>query len=117
VQPGDSLLLQNAPRGYLGTLWPVPDDVTVTGDVSQGPFDIVQTFIRDPVGAEATLNDALDVANTCRVFWVTIQQDSNGAPAGVPVQQIKRTLEAAGWEERASFKIDIHWLAMRFDAE
>ena len=68
VQPGDSILLQNAPRGYPGTLWPVPDDVTVTGDVSQGPFDIVQAFLRDPVTAEATLNEALDIASTSRVL-------------------------------------------------
>ena len=117
IRAGDSLLLQNAPRGYLGTLWPVPEDVEVTGDVSQGPFDIVQTFLRDPDTAEETLDEALRVASTSRVLWVTVSQDSAGTPTGVPIQRLTRTIEARGWTERSPFPVDSHWVALRFDPE
>lgn len=117
IGSGDHVLLLHAPSGYLGTLCPVPDDVTVTGDPEHEPFDVVQVFIQDHDTVESVLNEAVDVATTSNRLWVTVPTSETGVDPDVSVGAVKTSLTHRGWSHSLSFTIDVEWLALQFTLE
>lgn len=117
IASGDHVLLLEAPRGYLGTLWPVPNDVTVTGDPTNAPFDIVQVFISDPDGIESVIDRAVEAARTSRQLWVMLSH-----PGTDPLQNGEfaagiETLRRKGWTETISLSLNGHWYGIAFTPE
>ena len=80
LKPGLRALFLNAPEGYVASLGPLPDGVTLV-DGPAGTLDFVQLFVRD----------SAELANTRRLRW---QRSSATASSGYPTRRRARESSA-----------------------
>lgn len=114
INAGDRVLLLNAPRGYLGTLWPVPEDVTVSGDSSHHPFDVLQAFIETSSDLRRLLDEGVPAAGKSRTLWVSLPTSDSGREREVTATEITTELHHSGWEREEAFTLNHDWRAYRF---
>lgn len=114
LRAGDRLLLVDAPRGYLGSLAPVPEDVAVTGDLDDGAFDLVQVFVDSEAALESHLSTVDGLAGRCRRLWVAIPTAEADGGATVDRATVATTLGDRGWDADGRFRLDPEWEAVGF---
>lgn len=117
LRAGDRLLLVDAPRGYLGSLAPVPEDVAVSGDPRDGTFDIVQLFLDGEAALESHLSTVDALASGCRRLWVSVPTEDAEGGATVDGTAVAAVLRDRGWEQDGRFRLDPEWEAVGFVRE
>jgi 1-acyl-sn-glycerol-3-phosphate acyltransferase len=77
IQPGQSVLVLNAPPGYLAGLQPLPDGAVIA-EKGSGPHDVVQLFAADRAELERDAEFALGALKPGGVLWMAYPKPSSG---------------------------------------
>src|ERR1700682_609545 len=80
IQTGQSVLILNAPPGYVAGLQPLPESATVATIAQEGSGlrDVVQLFAGDRAQLERDAGAALGALKAGGVLWVESQKPISG---------------------------------------
>jgi 1-acyl-sn-glycerol-3-phosphate acyltransferase len=114
IQPGQKVLVINAPAGYLDSLQPLPEGASI-GDQPDGESDVVQLFAADRATLEKHGGDARKALKSGGVLWMSYLN-----PAALRGSDLTRdhgwgVLHRAGLVAVEQIEIDKTWLALRFE--
>jgi hypothetical protein len=114
LKPGMTVMVLNAPEGYVDRLTPLPGGAT---ELAAGPADWVQAFVRNKADVDALAPRAMQAVKPGGVLWLCYPK--GGAKAGTDVNRDKGwdAVYGAGWGPVASAAIDEQWTALRFRPE
>ena len=113
VQPGQQVLLMNAPAGYMGRLQPLPENASAT-EQGNGPSDVVQLFSRDRAELDTNAAAAVKAVKPGGVLWMSYPNPSNGPSSDLMRDHGWGVLHAAGMVAVAHVQVDDQWMAIRF---
>src|SRR5258708_39762544 len=82
IQPGQNVLVLNAPPGYVSGLQPLPDGATAT-EQGVGLRDGVRLFARDRAELERAAAAAMSSLKPGGVLWMARPKPSDGPGAGL----------------------------------
>lgn len=113
VQPGQQVLLMNAPAGYMDRLQPLPEHASAT-EQGNGPCDVVQLFSRDRAELDSHAAAAMKAVKPGGVLWMSYPNPSSGPSTDLMRDHGWGVLHAAGMVAVANVQIDEQWMAIRF---
>ena len=113
VEPGQKLLVLNAPPGYLESLSPLPDGAKLTEPNSEGN-DLVQVFAEDRATLERHAGAAMEALRPGGVLWVSYLN-----PAALRGSDLTRdhgwgVLHGAGLTAVKQVEVDQTWFALQW---
>jgi 1-acyl-sn-glycerol-3-phosphate acyltransferase len=113
IQPGQSVLVLNAPSGYLAGLQPLPDSATVA-EQGSGPHDVVQLFARDRAQLERDAAAALSALKPGGVLWMAYPKPSEGPRSDLTRDHGWGVLHGAGLVGVTPISVTDDWNALRW---
>jgi len=115
IKPGYALLILDAPDGYRTRLDPLPAGVRIgTVALPDGPFDLVQVFVRSKADVTRHAGAALAALKPGGLLWFAFLKKSAKVQTDVSRDTGWDALHAAGWEIVSVIAIDDTWSAGRF---
>jgi hypothetical protein len=113
MQPGQRVLILNAPAGYVDGLGELPEGVEVEEQLD-GVFDFVQVFAKDlaelerlaPLAAEAVKYDGL--------LWVSYPKKSSKMESDLSREVVWEVVAKTGLRPATQVSVDEVWSALRF---
>ena len=113
IQPGQRLLILNAPEGYLSNLGQLPDGVEVK-DVPDGVFDFVQVFVKSITELEKQVPVAIKAVKYDGLVWICYPKQSSGIKTDINRDTGWSVVQKAGLRPVTQVAIDDTWSALRF---
>ena len=113
VQPGQQMLLMNAPAGYMDRLQPLPEQASAT-EHGNGPSDVVQLFSRDRAELERNAAAAMKALKPGGILWMSYPNPSGGPSSDLMRDHGWGVLHAAGMVAETNMQVDEQWMAIRF---
>lgn len=113
IQPGQRILILNAPDDYLPELGPLPEDVQVEEKAS-GSFDLVHLFVRSLAELKEFGPTALEAAEYDGLFWVSYPKKSSKIKTDISRDNGWDVLNEAGLRPVTQVSVDETWSALRF---
>lgn len=116
-KPGNSILLLNAPEGYIDTLRAsgLPRNspiATKTNGVDR--FHIVQGFVYKKADVEQVAKAAIGAVTAGGLVWLTYPKKTLKVQTDIHRDDGWGPMNALGWEGVSLFAVDNTWSAMRF---
>jgi hypothetical protein len=113
IQPGQRLLVLNAPPGYLDSLGDLPEGTEVS-QLSEGRYDFVHVFVKNsnelarlsPGAVAAVVRDGL--------LWVSYPKGSSKVETDLNRDVLWELMSGTGYRPVAQVSIDEVWSALRF---
>jgi len=113
MQPGQRVLVLNAPEGYMAELGPLPADVEVT-DSPEGMYEFVHLFVANsadlgclgPVAIEAVKYDGL--------LWLSYPKRSSKVETDLTRDRGWDIVAQAGLRPVTQVSVNEIWSALRF---
>ncbi len=114
MQPGQRVLILNAPEGYIASLGELPEGVVVL-EVVEGKFDFVHLFARDSRQLDELLPAAVESAEYDGLFWISYPKKSSKVETDLS-RDVFWDLATAGPSLRpvTQVSVDEVWSALRF---
>ena len=114
MQPGQRVLIMNAPEGYIASLGELPEGVAVS-EVAEGRYDFVHLFVRDSGQLDELLPAAVESAEYDGLFWISYPKKSSKVETDLS-RDLFWDLTAAGTSLRpvTQVSVDKVWSALRF---
>jgi 1-acyl-sn-glycerol-3-phosphate acyltransferase len=113
IEPGQHVLVMNAPAGYMNLLQPLPDGASAI-EQGNGPRDVVQLFSRDRAELESHAQAALHAVKPGGVLWMSYPSPSSGPSSDLMRDHGWGVLHAAGLVAVTHVEVDEQWMAIRF---
>jgi len=113
IQPGQRLLILNAPDGYFSTLGQLPEGVEVT-DAPNGGFDFVQVFVKSISELEKQAPIAIKAVKYDGLLWICYPKQSSGIKTDINRDTGWSVVQQAGLRPVTQIAIDDTWSALRF---
>lgn len=114
VQPGERLLILNAPERYLRLLEP-PDDIHIDlGSIEGAEYDHVHLFTLDKGTADREIPRTLAVVGPTTHLWVCYPRRGGTIITDLAADKGWDVLADAGWRSTVQVPIDSDWAALRF---
>jgi hypothetical protein len=113
LKPGQRALILNAPEGYVESLGPLPDGVTLV-DGPPGKLDFVQLFVRDSVELATHAPAALAAIKPDGVLWIAYPKQSAKVKTDITRDRGWAAITAAGLRPVTQIAIDETWSALRW---
>ena len=112
IKPGKRWLFYNAPKGYIKSLAPLPENVNYSFEPS-GDFDGIQMFIKSKAELNSFLKVIAPLLKPDTIFWATYPKRNSG---------IESDLKMGDWKEMTAYKlqgvascaVDEKWAGSRF---
>lgn len=113
IQPGQRMLILNAPGRYLEELGPLPEEVEVA-QTPEGKFDFVHVFVKNVaelerlglVGIDAVVHDGL--------LWISYPKKSSKVTTDLTRDVGWDVVAEAGLRPVTQVSINDTWSALRF---
>ena len=112
IQPGQRMLVLNAPAGYVESLDELPAGTTLSTDVSTGSFDFVQVFARDQAELDQLKATAVGSVTYDGLFWVCYPKKTSKIKSDLTRDNLWNQFD--GLRPVAQVAIDDTWSAIRF---
>lgn len=112
LKPGRSLLVLNAPSGYLETIGPLPDFAKIVTGLE--PADVVQLFICSYAELQKELPKTSPYIKATTIFWVCYPKQSGSIKTDINRDVLYVYAESKNWKGIGMFSINNDWSAMRF---
>jgi hypothetical protein len=115
IKPDKKWLFYNAPKGYLKSLEPLPENAKCT-ITPKGNFDGIQLFAKNKAELSSALKVIAPLLRPDTIFWVTYPKRSSG---------IESDMKMGDWDEMteyrlqgvASIAVNEEWAGSRFRPE
>jgi hypothetical protein len=115
VQPGDRLLVLNAPERYLRLLDPPPDIHIDLGPIEGAEYDDVHLFALDRGTVDRETPRAWESMGPRTRLWICYPQRGGTIITDLAADKGWDVLVDAGWHGTAQVPIDSDWAALRFE--
>jgi len=115
VQPGDRLLVLNAPERYLRLLEPPLDIHIDLGPIEGADYDDVHLFALDKGTVDRETPRLLAEVGPRTRLWVCFPQRGGTIITDLTADKGWDVLVDAGWHRTAQEPIDSDWAALRFE--
>ena len=115
VEPGDRLLILNAPERYLRLLDPPLDIHIDLGPIEGAEYDDVHLFALDRGTVDREGARVLELTNPKTRLWVCFPQRGGTIITDLAADKGWGALTDAGWHSTAQVPIDSDWAALRFE--
>ena len=114
MQPGQRVLIMNAPEGYIASLGELPEGVAVS-EVAEGKYTFVHLFVRDSGQLDELLPVAVESAEYDGLFWISYPKKSSKVDTDLS-RDLFWDLVVAGTSLRpvTQVSVDNVWSALRF---
>jgi 1-acyl-sn-glycerol-3-phosphate acyltransferase len=113
IQPGDRVLVLNAPPSYLASLLPLPAGAVTSAD-GNGTHDVVQLFAQDRAQLERDAGAALAALKPGGVLWMSYPKPSSGPGSDLSRDHGWGVLHAAGLVAVTPISVAGDWHALRW---
>lgn len=113
IQPGQSLLVLNAPEGYISALGQLPKGIEVK-DAPDGGFDFVQVFVKSISELEKQAPVAIKAVKYDGLLWICYPKQSSGIKTDINRDTGWYVVQKAGLRPVTQIAIDDTWSALRF---
>jgi len=113
LKPGQRALILNAPEGYIESLGPLPDGVSLV-DGPPGTLDFVHLFVRDGAELAGYASTALAAIKRDGVFWISYPKKSSGVVSDLTRDEGWVPIAAAGLRPVTQIAVDTTWSAVRW---
>ena len=113
MQPGQRVLIINAPSGYVEGLEPLPEGIKVE-DVREGKYDFVQLFATDGAGLERLGLVALESVAYDGLLWLSYPKQSSKVETDLSRDVGWEIVTSAGLRPVTQVSVDETWSALRF---
>jgi len=115
MKPGKRWLIYNAPKDYLKSLQPLPENASCTSK-PHGDFDGIQLFAKNKAELSLSLKLIIPLLKPDTIFWVSYPKRNSG---------IESDMKMGDWKEMAAYKlqgvssiaVDEIWAGSRFRPE
>ena len=115
VEPGDRLLILNAPERYLRLLDLPPEIHIDLGLIEGAEYDDVHLFALDRGTVDREGPRVLELIGPKTRLWVCFPQRGGTIITDLAADKGWGTLTDAGWHSTAQVPIDVDWAALRFE--
>lgn len=112
IQPGQWMLVLNAPAGFVESLGELPAGTTVSTDVSTASYDFVQVFAMNQVELNQLKAVAVGAVTYDGLFWVCYPKRTSKIKSDLTRDNLWDQFE--GLRPVSQIAIDDTWSAMRF---
>jgi hypothetical protein len=113
MQPGQQVLILNAPAGYLNELGELPEGVEVADDFN-GTFDFVQVFVKDLAELERLAPLAVDAATYDGLLWVSYPKKGSKMESDLTRDVVWEEVAKTGLRAVSQVSLNDVWSAIRF---
>ena len=113
IQPGQRLLILNAPEGYRQELGPLPESVEIA-EAAEGKFDFVHLFVKNVADLERLGPVALDVLKHDGLLWISYPKKSSKVRTNLSRDAGWDLVTEAGLRPVTQVSVDEVWSALRF---
>jgi hypothetical protein len=115
IKPGKKWLIYNAPKGYLKSLEPLPENVRCS-IAAKGEFDGIQLFAKNKAELAESLKVIAPLLKPDTIFWIAYPKRNSG---------MESDMRMGDWDEMtklklqgvASIAVDDKWAGSRFRPE
>ncbi len=115
IKPGYTLLVLNAPPGYLEQLAPLPDNVTVATERGGTQiYDAVQVFTFNRADVENFSAPAVAAVKPTGLLWFAYPKKTGSIKTDIHRDVGWESIQRAGWEGVSLISIDNTWSCMRY---
>lgn len=115
IQPGQRMLIINAPADYIDQLGDLPEGVEVA-EKPAGTFDFVQLFVKTLADLRSNSPAALEAVKYDGLLWVSYPKKSSKFESDPSRDVIWAEVAESGWRPVAQVSVDEVWSAMRLRA-
>ncbi|RKS08767.1 hypothetical protein DFP74_4489 [Nocardiopsis sp. Huas11] len=115
VQPGDRLLILNAPERYLRLLDPPPDIHIDLGPIEGAQYDDVHLFTLDRGTVDRETPRVWEIMGPRTRLWICYPQRGGTIITDLAADKGWDLLTDAGWRGTVQVPIDSDWAALRFE--
>jgi hypothetical protein len=114
LKPGYTLLILNAPDGYIQTLNPLPEGVEIHTQVeAHKTFDFVQVFVYNKADVDSYAPTTIQATRTGGLLWLAFPKKSSKIKTDISRDSGWESLNAAGWQGVTLISLDDTWSAFR----
>lgn len=113
MQPGQRVLILNAPEGYMAELNPLPADVEVT-DLPEGSFAFVHLFAANSAELERLGPVAIEAVEYDGLLWLSYPKRSSRVETDLTRDRGWDIVAQAGLRPVTQVSVNEIWSALRF---
>jgi hypothetical protein len=114
MQPGQRVLILNAPMGYLASLGELPEGVVVSEE-PEGKYDFVHLFVQDSGQLGEYLPVAVATAEYDGLFWISYPKKSSKVETDLSRDSFWELMAAdTALRPVSQVSVDEVWSALRF---
>jgi hypothetical protein len=113
MQPGQRVLIMNAPSAYVEGLDPLPEGIELE-DVPEGKYDFVHLFATDGAELERLGPVALESVTYDGLLWLSYPKRSSKVKTDLSRDVGWEAVADAGFRPVTQVSIDETWSALRF---
>ena len=113
IQPGQRILILNAPDGYLEELEPLPVDVELK-DSADGEFDFVHLFVRNTAELERLGPVAIEAMKYDGLLWLSYPKRSSKVETDLTRDKGWDIVTGAGLRPVTQISVNDIWSALRW---
>lgn len=118
LQPGQRILILNAPEGFVDALRPLPEDTELVdpseAETEKVSCDYVHLFVRNNEQYDTLGSTATGAVTYDGILWVSYPKKSGGVETDLSRDVMWDLLAEVGWRPVAQVSIDEVWSAVRF---
>lgn len=113
IQPGQRLLLLNAPQGWSEVLGELPPGVELLASPA-GKHGFILLFVKDSGELTEWLNRATQALEYDGLFWLAYPKKTSGMPSDLHRDRVWDLMKGSGLRPVAQIALDAVWSALRF---
>ena len=113
IQPGQRLLILNAPEGYISELGQLLEGAEVK-QAQDGAFDFVQVFVKSIAELEEHAPKAMKSVKYDGLLWICYPKQSSKIKTDINRDSGWDVIQQAGLRPVTQVAIDDTWSALRF---
>lgn len=112
MQPGQRMLIINAPEDYIDQVGDLPEGVEVA-EKPAGTFDFVQLFVKTLADLRSNSPAALEAVKYDGLLWMSYPKKSSKLESDLSRDMIWAEVAESGWRPVPQVSVDDVWSAMR----
>lgn len=113
MEPGQHVLIMNAPEGYLYRLEPLPEGVDVDPD-DKGQYDFVHLFVANTADLAHFWPLVQMMIRKDTMLWISYPKGTSKVKTDLNRDKGWEMMKTAGFEAISQVSVDEVWSALRF---
>src|SRR5258706_6512379 len=116
IKPGHTILILNAPEGYLDTLGTLPEGAEIETSAG-GSFDCVQLFVNNRAELDKAVKGAIQAMKPGGLLWIAFQKQSSKIKSDLNRDLLWQAMQPTGLQPVTAIAINEVCSSLRFRPE